>query len=93
MRYPIEHIRFVGCDSSVLDAPATHPVTDRLQISIFFDTIRIDVTNPNGISVRDVLYRLFKELSKRAEPLEIMKAAQAKGVQTAAQGHAAKRID
>lgn len=93
MRYPIEQIQLVGCDASSLDAHATSPPTDRLQISIFFDTIRIDVTNPTGVTVRDVFYRLFRELSKRAEPLEVMKAAQAKGVQTAAPGHAAKRID
>ena len=93
MRYPIEYIQLVGCDVSCLDAHATTPATDRLQISIFFDTIRVEVTNPAGVTVRDVFYRLFRELSKRAEPLEVMKAAQAKGVQTAAQGHATKRID
>ena len=64
-----------------------------VSVPVFFDTIRIDVSNPRGVSVRDVLHRLYRELSKRAEPVEIMRASQAKGVQTAAQGHAARRID
>lgn len=93
MRCPVEQIQFHGYYGSQLDAPATTPPTDRLQISIFFNTILIDVTNPTGVTVRDVFDKLFRELNKRAEPVHFMTAAQAKGVQTAAQGHAVKRID
>ncbi len=94
MRNPVEHIRFApGYDASLLDAPATNPAMGSLQIVVFFDTIRIDVSNPRGVTVRDVFHRLYRELSKRAEPVEVMRAGQAKGVQTAAHGHAARRID
>ena len=55
MRYPVEHVRFApGVDVSLLDAPATNPPVGLLQIAVFFDTIRIDVSNPRGVTVRDV---------------------------------------
>ncbi|KAI0090098.1 hypothetical protein BDY19DRAFT_992335 [Irpex rosettiformis] len=94
MRYPIEHIRFApGYDASLLDALATNPPVGQLQIVVFFDTIRINVSNQRGVTVRDVFHRLYRELSKCAEPVEVMRAGQAKGVQTAAPGHAVRRID
>jgi hypothetical protein len=97
MRSPLEHIRLPpGSDASILDAPATYPGVGVMQIVVFFDTIRIEISNPNGVTVRDVFYRLHRELNKRAEPVEIMRATQAKGVQIAAPAHAGaatKRID
>ncbi|KAI0338050.1 hypothetical protein BDW22DRAFT_825196 [Trametopsis cervina] len=63
MRRPVEEIR---CDPACLDALATHPGTDCLSLVVFFDTIRVEVRNPRGVTVRDVFYRLHRELNKPA---------------------------
>lgn len=73
-------VEYCGLPSNVLNSAATYPPTDRLQISVLFDAIRIEVTNVPYVTVRDVLHRIHRELIKRAHPAEIMHmAAQAHG--------------
>lgn len=74
LRYPVERMRI---PSAILNQPAAGPGVDRLHISVLFDAIRVDVVNMPYVTVRDVLNKLYEELSKRAQPTEIVHIAQA----------------
>lgn len=92
MREPVVQC---GLPAHVLNSAATYPPTDRLQISVLFDAIRIEVLNVPYVTIHNVLHRIHRELIKRAHPAEIMHiAAQAHGFTSAdAQSPTTRRID
>ena len=74
MRNPVEQC---GLSANDLNQPATYPTADRLMITLFFETISVEVTNMPYVTVRDILNKVHRELMKREGSVEIIFMAQA----------------
>ena len=81
---------------AILDQPASGPPCPTLNLPLVlqFGVIPLVITSSRGVvTVRDVLERIQRELSKRADNLEVRRITQVQGGSVAAHSNALRRID